>query len=71
LCRGSVVEAAHRSGLASARAEEATQEPEPYVPEVHPSVRAGIKDDGEAEGTGGYDDELLMSKDAAASMFGD
>ena len=31
----------------------------PPMPEVHESVRRGLKDDGEACGTGGYDDDLL------------
>ena len=34
--------------------------------EVHPSVAAGVKDEGEATGTGGYDDDLLDPAAAAA-----
>ena len=39
--------------------------PEPE-PEVHPNVTAGLKDEGEASGTGGYDDDLLDPAGRAA-----
>lgn len=34
----------------------------PAPPEVHPSVLRGLKDDGEASGTGGFDDDLLAQR---------